>query len=170
MLLKRGIASMHLPHSLSSYQYHPRRFSFQGARTTGRWRVKINVIMVKGAASDFSNIVEAAWQTAVSVLRELPETNLDTNVAFLVVHVGTAGVWLLIDRWEDGDLLRHHHFRASLDDPTHFMDVSSDHYGPCVWELAVQAYERQAWLDNVLASPTVPDIDAYLATGLSGSI
>jgi hypothetical protein len=47
-------------------------------------------------------------------------------------------------RWEDGDIPRHHHFHAALSDPTDFTDVSSDRYGPCVWELAVQAYERPA--------------------------
>jgi len=161
---------MVLPQSLSSYQYRPRTFSFQGARTSGRWRVKINVITVRDTASQFTDIVEAAWETVVSILRGVPETDIDTNVAFLTLHVGTAGVWLLIDRWEDGDMLRHHHFRAALDDPIHFADVSSDHYGPCVWELAVQAYERQAWLTHVLANPAGPDIEAYLTAGLSGSI
>ena len=103
---------MPVPQSLSSYQYRPRSFSFQGQRTSGRWRVKINVITVQGTASQFSDIVEAAWGTAVSVLRGVPETAVDTNVAFLTIHLGLAGAWLLIDRWEDGDMLRHHHFRA----------------------------------------------------------
>jgi hypothetical protein len=161
---------MLLPQSLSSYQYRPRAFSFLGTRTSGRWRIKINLITVEGAASQFADIVEAAWQTAVSALRRVPATEADTNIAFLTIHVGLAGVWLLVDRWEDGDMLRHHHFRAPLDNPLHFADVSSDHYGPCVWELAVQAYERQAWLTYVLANPSGPDIEAYLAVGVSGSI
>ena len=132
--------------------------------------MKIIVITVRGTASQFSDVVDAAWDTTVSVLKEIPETDLDTNVGFVTIHIGAAGVWLLIDRWEDGDMLRHHHFRASLEDPTHFIDVSSEHYGPCVWELAVQAHERQSWLACVLANPTGPDIEAYLAVGLNGSI
>jgi hypothetical protein len=54
--------------------------------------VKINVITVRGTASQFSDIVEAAWETAVSVLRGVPEADVDTNVAFLTIHVGLAGV------------------------------------------------------------------------------
>jgi len=161
---------MHIPEGLASYRYRPRSISFLGARTCGRWRVKINVITTQGSALDFSDVVEAAWQTSVSVLQELSETELDTNIAFLTLHLGMAGVWLLIDRWEDGDILRHHHFRAGLNDPTCFVDVSADHYGPCVWELAVQGYERQAWIDHVLANPAGPDIETYLGTGLSGLI
>jgi hypothetical protein len=161
---------MQLPQSLVSYQYRPRTFSFLGSRSCDRWRVKINVITVSGTESDHRDIVEAAWGTSASVLRQLPETDIDTNVAFLTIHVGMAGIWLLIDRWEDGDILRHHHFRAALDDPTGFADVSSDHYGPCVWELAVQAFERQAWIDHVLANPAGPDIETYLQAGLTGLI
>ncbi|WP_315702970.1 MULTISPECIES: hypothetical protein [unclassified Bradyrhizobium] len=132
--------------------------------------MKINVIRASDAASPFADINEAAWDTSASVLRELPETDVDTNIGFLIIHVGQAGVWLLIDRWEDCDILRHHHFRAPLADPTRFTDVSAEHYGPCVWELAVQAFERQAWLDHVLANPAGPDIEGYLSVGLNGSI
>ena len=161
---------MLLPQSLSSYRYSPRSFSFRGTRTSGRWRVKVNLITVRGEASQFSDIVEAAWKTSASVLRDVPVTDIDTNVAFITIHIGLAGIWLLVDRWEDGDMLRHHHFRASSDDPLRFTDISSDHYGPCVWELAVQAHERQAWLTHVLANANGPDVEAYLAAGLSGSI
>ena len=161
---------MQIPKSLASYRYRPRSISFLGAQTCDRWRVKINVVTTRGVASDFPDVVAAAWQTSESVLRAVPDTDLDTNIAFLTLHLGLAGVWLLIDRWEEGDILRHHHFRAALDDPTHFVDVSADHYGPCVWELAVQAFERQAWLDCVLANPDGPDVEAYLRIGLTGLI
>ncbi|CCD89325.1 hypothetical protein BRAD285_0571 [Bradyrhizobium sp. ORS 285] len=77
---------------------------------------------------------------------------------------------LLIDRWEDGDILRHHHFKASLEDPTRFLDVSSDHYGPCVWELAVQGHERQAWIADVLANKSGPNIVSYLQKGLNAEL
>ncbi|MGJ4940274.1 hypothetical protein ACQR1W_06830 [Bradyrhizobium sp. HKCCYLS1011] len=155
---------------LAAYQYRPRMVTFLGTRSCGRWRAKINAITVSGVASDVPDIIEAAWDTSASVLRELPETELDSNIGFLTIHVGEAGVWLLIDRWEDCDILRHHHFRAPLTDPTRFADLSAEHYGPCVWELAVQAFERQAWLDHVLANPAGPDVEAYLSAGLTGSI
>jgi hypothetical protein len=161
---------MHIPRSLAYYHYRPRSIAFQGVRSCGRWRVKINLITMGGGPSNVQDIVEAAWQASASVLQDLPETELDTNIAFVTIHVGLEGVWLLIDRWEEGDILRHHHFRAALDDPTHFVDVSADHYGPCVWELAVQAFERQAWLDCVLANADGPDIEAYLRIGLTGLI
>ncbi len=37
----------------------------------------------------------------------------------------------------------------------------------CVWDLAVMAFEREAWIEFVL-KPAEPDIDAYLAGNYSG--
>jgi len=31
-----------------------------------------------------------------------------------------------------------------------------------IWELAVTDFERRAWIENVLVSPTGPNLDAYL--------
>ncbi|WP_257166369.1 hypothetical protein [Bradyrhizobium sp. SRS-191] len=155
---------------LAAYTYRPRIISFLGARTSGRWSVKIHVITIVRDVPGLVDIVEAGWSKSASVLRDLPETDVDTNIGFITLHVGLAGVWLLIDRWEDGDILRHHHFKASLDDPTRFLDVSSDHYGPCVWELAVQAHERQAWIADVLANKSGPNIVSYLQKGLNAEL
>ena len=43
-------------------------------------------------------------------------------------------------------------------------DAAVEGFGPCVWELAVQAHERQAWLRYVLVNPHGPDVDAYLGS------
>ena len=159
-----------LPSSLRTYAYAPRTIAFQGVRSVGRWRVKDTIITVRGSAAHFPDVVDAARVTADRVLGTVPDTDRDAGVAFLTVHLGTAGVWLLLDRWEDAVILRHHHFRAPVDDPTRFVDVSDQHYGPCVWELAVQAHERQAWITHVLANPDGPNLERYLADGLSGLV
>jgi hypothetical protein len=39
----------------------------------------------------------------------------------------------------------------------------------CVWDLAVIAYERQAWIDAVLAAP-VPDVERYLEITFEGKV
>jgi hypothetical protein len=40
-------------------------------------------------------------------------------------------------------------------------DISSTDLMACVWEMGVQARERQAWNERVLADPAGPDLDAY---------
>lgn len=158
-----------VPESLQGYVYRPRAIAFQGVRASGRWQLKTTVITVRGTAAHFADIVECAGQQADRLLAAVPGSR-DAGVAHLTVHLGTAGVWLLLDWWSEGDILMHRHFHASLDDPTRFNDVAPHHLGPCVWELAVQAHERDAWLRHVLANPKGPDIGAYLQDGLNANV
>lgn len=37
----------------------------------------------------------------------------------------------------------------------------------CVWDLRVICFERGAWVEQVLANPTGPDVERYLACRLS---
>lgn len=157
------------PGGLRGYRYAPRKIAFQGMRPSGRWRVKTTVITVRGTAAHFADEIEAAQAFAEAVLDPVPDRDADAGVAFVTIHLGLAGVWLLVDWWE-GDLLRHRHFLASFDDPARFRDVAPEHYGPCVWELAVQAHERTAWITHVLANPGGPDLDAYLADGMNATV
>lgn len=163
------VSVLPVPASLAQYRYTPRAVAFQGVRPVGRWRVKCTAITVRGRAAHFADVFDAAWTKAETLLAAM-DGGADAGVASLIVHVGTGGVWLLLDWWEQGDMLMHRHFHASIDDPARFTDVAPQHVGPCVWELAVQAHERQAWLTHVLANPAGPDLGAYLADGLTGTI
>lgn len=161
---------MPIAESLRGYLYKPRTVACIGVRAIGRWQVKATVITVRGTAAHFPDIVEAGFSTAEALLAFVIDDGRDAGVAHLTLHLGLGGVWLLLDWWSEGDMLMHRHFHASLDDPTRFADVASRHYGPCVWELAVQAHEREAWLRHVLANPSGPDLDAYLQDGLNARV
>ncbi|WP_420626789.1 hypothetical protein [Candidatus Poriferisodalis sp.] len=54
-----------------------------------------------------------------------------------------------------------------LDDPTSFEPVPPGGPTACVWELAVHAHERDAFVVHVLNPPDGPDYDAYLADTLT---
>ncbi|UDL96373.1 hypothetical protein LGH83_09440 [Lichenihabitans sp. PAMC28606] len=155
---------------LSSYRYNPRAIAFQGHRAIGRWRVKAHVITVRGTAAHFPDIVEAAWDKVSVVLGEAPDQGLDVGIAFVTLHLGVQGVWLLLDWWHRADMTIHRHFRAPFDDPTRFVDVGPEHLGPCVWEIAVAAHERQAWITHVLDNRAGADLDAYLDDGLTATM
>ncbi|HSF81772.1 MAG TPA: hypothetical protein VLA49_11090 [Anaerolineales bacterium] len=40
----------------------------------------------------------------------------------------------------------------------------------CVWDLRLMAFERQSWLETVLANPSGPDLEAYLACRLNEDV
>jgi hypothetical protein len=47
-----------------------------------------------------------------------------------------------------------------------FHDLKNGSWMGCVWELAIVAHERDAWVRHMLA-PGQPDLDGYLADSLS---
>ncbi len=86
------------------------------------------------------------------------------------IHLGLKGLWVLIDWWAYGDVLMHRHLHAPVTDPGALQDVSTEGFGPCVWELTVQAHERRASLEHMLARPQGPDLQAYLDDGLTAVV
>ena len=40
----------------------------------------------------------------------------------------------------------------------------------CVWEMPVQSFERQAWIECMLDNPKGPDLVAYAGKRLSGLV
>lgn len=156
---------------LSGYRYEPRPIRFLGVRTTpAGWNVKNYAIMAVGHGDTLPKVgVEAAWQALTAAL-PVHSAHDSHGVAVLTMHLGLQGFWVLIDWWAYGDVLMHRHLRAPVDDVTNLQDAAADGFGPCVWELAVQAHERRAWLQHVLANPQGPDLGAYLKDGLTALV
>ena len=160
------------PSGLNGYRYEPRPIRFLGAgEAKAGWRVKRYVIT---APRHGGVLPEAATTASEAALHEaLPAGRRDGEahgVAILTTHLGVQGLWVLVDWWASGDILMHRHHHAPVDSPAELRDVSGQGFGPCVWELAVQAHEREAWLRHVLAAPAGPDLPAYLADGLTASV
>jgi hypothetical protein len=40
----------------------------------------------------------------------------------------------------------------------------------CVWDLFLQGFERDAWVEEVLANPRGPDIESYLDRRFDGEV
>jgi len=157
---------------LRGYTYEPRPISFLGATCdeTG-WRVKWYAITLAGRKGVIADIaVQAAERAARAALPLPPGAGATHGVAVLTMHMGLQGFWVLVDWWAHGDVLMHRHLRAPAEQPEALHDAAPEGFGPCVWELAVQAHERQAWLRHVLVNPRGPDVDAYLADGLTAVV
>lgn len=92
------------------------------------------------------------------------------GVAVPTMHMGPQGFWVLVDWWANGDVLMYRHMRAPVERPDDLRDAAADGFGPCVWELAVQAHERGAWLRHVLTRRGGPDLAAYLRDGFDAEV
>lgn len=133
-----------------------------GVLTVNGWRFKSYEITL-----DARPIAAEIFDAATSCLAAaLPHAGSEAAVGFVIVHHGAEQVWVLADRWH-GDVACQHTFFASLDEPTSLEPVPSGGPTACVWELAVHAHERDAFVTHVLNPPDGPDYDAYLADTLT---
>lgn len=160
--------------------YRPRPVRFLRLADLGGWRVKVYGISAhrERPAPEF---VEAAEQLAQGRLPNPPvwSPSQDENalvseerygVGVLIVHEGREGGFALVSWWAGENMLQHHVYLAPDGPPFAFEDLSPTGIVACVWELAVLAFEREAWVETVLANPQGPDLDAYLDRHLSADV
>jgi hypothetical protein len=110
-------------------------------------------------------------QQVASVLHESPQQG-DHPVGFLILHYAMDGDYLLVGQWYDANMIKHW-VRGSVVDPegsTTFTPLAQRDLVACVWELEVIKFERDAWVNTVLARGRLDQasLDAYLATTFSG--
>ena len=162
----------------ASYQARPIRFL--RLAELGGWRVKVYGISSQRERPDPA-FVKAAEHLAAERLPsppvwsaapgEGPAVSEDRyGVAILIVHEGREGGFVLVSWWAGENMLHHHVYFASAGPPFFFEYLSPSGLAACAWELYVLGFERQAWIDTVLANPSGPDLDAYLGRRLYADV
>jgi hypothetical protein len=125
------------------------------------FRLKLIAIVAQGGDAD-SALVAAAELTAASHLREHPTRHEHYGVGFLGVHDGQGANQVFLDLWINRNELTHTVWISPKNNPGALTHPPEDHNSVCVWDLAVQAFEREAWLRHVLRNSAGPDLDAYV--------
>jgi hypothetical protein len=92
------------------------------------------------------------------------------GVGFLCAHDGHGGCYAFVDWWADENELHHLIYAAPGDRPSELQPVPPGGLTACVWDLAIMAFERRAWLDSVLANPRGPDLERYLRAQLNDDL
>ena len=92
------------------------------------------------------------------------------GVAILIVHEGREGVFALVSWWVGENMLQHHVYFSSSDFPCSFEYISPSGIAACVWEMEVLAFERDAWVEHVLANPSGPNLEMYLTRQLNADV
>ena len=64
----------------------------------------------------------------------------------------------------------YHVYFATHDAPARWVYANATGPVACIWDAAVIAHERQAWVSCVLANPDGPDLDAYLNARLNTEV
>lgn len=130
------------------------------------WRLKVYGITYQGDIPR-RDLVEAVKRRALEVL---PEAAGGYGVGFLIAHDARGVCVGVVDWWADENELHHRYFEGPADDPGKLAPVGSDRPIACAWDLAVIAFERQAWVDSVLANASGPDLEAYLDRRMNAEV
>lgn len=142
-------------------RYEPRPVRFLDLWEIDVWRLKTYGISYK-QSTPRAELIAAAKSTASTFLREHPTQLPHYGVGFLGIHDGRGENQVFLDFWVNENELVHRYWVSRPDTPEELHDAPEDHNSVCVWDLMVQCFERQAWVDCVLANPKGPDFEAYL--------
>ncbi|MFJ3905039.1 hypothetical protein [Streptomyces sp. NPDC090025] len=120
-----------------------------------------------------STLPDPEWlrRHTASVLTDPPGEG-DHPAGFLILHRGMQADYLLVSQWYDADMLKHwvRGSTTDADGATRFAPLGQPDLIACVWELEVIKFERDAWVNTVLAQGKLDEtaLDAYLDTTFSG--
>jgi RimJ/RimL family protein N-acetyltransferase len=125
--------------------YHDRPARSLGARRLGGHTVRAYVIEAPGRAVDPA-LEQAALDRAAHELTGHDDT---TGLAVVILHAGADGDYLIVQSWA-ADYTSRQTVLAGPPSAPREMRPAPPGLGPCVWELAVLARERAAYVDRVL--------------------
>lgn len=149
--------------------YEPRPIRFDGIWEHAGWRLKVYSAAHDGPKAR-DGLVDAIKKRATAVLPQPALTDGRYGAGFLCAHDARGGCFAFVDWWADENELHHHLFSGPKDNPSRLDPVGPDGLTACVWDLAVMAFERDAWLATVLDRPGGPDLGAYLDRHLDAVI
>jgi hypothetical protein len=149
--------------------YEQRPIRFLELWRVDDWRIKLYGI-AHARPQPRPELVAAARRIASQHLRSLPAGLRHYQLGFLGVHDGRTSNFVFLDFWADDNELHHHVFVSPTAHPGQFTYVTPTGLSACVWDLRLQAFERDAWVAHVLQRSASPDFDGYLAATLNADV
>lgn len=148
--------------------YEPRDCQYLETWQLGDWRMKAYGIRY-GDGPIQPQLLRAAKQLTADRLSESADVSAHYHVGYVGVHQGKTAHFIFVDWWADENELHHHVYVAPLEDPTAFRYTTPSGLIACVWDMKLMAFERDAWVDTVLANPA-GSVEDYLARHMNGPL
>ena len=152
-----------------SEPYAPRPVRFLELWQVDGWRLKLYGLSYQRPAIR-PELRPLAQQVARERLRISAAGQPHYHLGFVGINDGRGAVFIFVDFWADENELHHHVYVAPKDQPDQLTYQTPSGLTACVWDLSVLAFERQAWVEAVLANPAGPDLERYLAARLDAEV
>lgn len=130
------------------------------------WRFKAYAITRPGVP--LGPALESAARGATAAVARLPCAHDTHGVGFVGIHQGRGYNQVFVDRWVNQNELLHDVFISDEATPARLAPPPAGHNSVCVWDLALQAFEREAWVAHAMGPNG--DVQAYLATRLDAVV
>jgi hypothetical protein len=148
--------------------YEPRPIRFIRREDVDGWRLKLYGIAMAGKEPR-EEFVAATRDLAASILPRPAVSDDRYGVGFATAHDAATFCIALVYWWQSENELHQRIYISPKDEPSALTQVPDQPAG-CVWELAVVDFERRAWIEDVLANPSGPDVDRYLERRLDEDV
>jgi hypothetical protein len=152
------------------HPFAPRPISFQGILIYGQWRLKHYTITYADKAADSRDEAWAAFAQGRSIAFALLPTPARTEerpgAALLIEHRGRGVDYIVLGWWDRENELP---VRVMVrdDNPHAAWRPAKPNESFCVWDLQIMGFERDAYVNTVLASiPLSAALEKYMATSL----
>lgn len=144
-----------------SEPYSPRSIRFREVREHRGWRIKVYGIRYGDAPLDWP-VYEEGLQLVFDLLPEPAVTADRPGVGFSLAHQGRGVHYLTVNWWDLENELFTQVRVCGFGAGQAWREPTPGEYA-CVWDLQVIAFERDAYVECVLARPEDPDLEGYLA-------
>ena len=149
--------------------YEPRPVRFVEEWREAGWRLKVYGISYRRERPRAA-LIETARRLARARLPQPAAGGGRYGVGFVGVHDGRGANFVFVDWWADENELHHHVYNSASDELEGLRYATPTGLSACVWDLRVQSFERDAWVEEVLRNPRGPDIEAYMARHLNEDV
>lgn len=145
--------------------YKPRTIRYLELWQEAEWRIKLYSICHPSKSTDPA-LVEACKAAARRLLPQPALTPDRYGVGFMGVHQGRSYDFVTLAWWCYDSELRQHTLMRPSSSSYELAPISDAELFSDVWDLRLLAFERDAWVNEVLINAEGPDLDAYLAQQL----
>jgi hypothetical protein len=119
---------------------------------------------------------EIARPELIAAARQITEKRLESandtihyGVGFVGIHDGKTANFVFVDWWADENELHHHLYISPPARPADLRYQTPAGPLACVWDLALIAFEREAWINTALKLPS-PELDRYLGQTMNAAV
>jgi len=145
--------------------FKPRSIRFLGQWRIESWRLKIYGITFGGEIPD-AGLTRAARDCLSHKIEAWAGDMGGYGVGYVGIHDGRDYDVVFLDWWVNENELRHEMFISPKGGETDLKPAPEKAPKVCVWDLYLQAFERQAWVETAMVTG---DLDAYLARKCNAS-